>query len=174
MKSKKKLKIKKGPALIVGVALLLMAAGLMIFSSTNTKNEPAIKIYFVEGDKLVGVKRPLNPADASLNQAMVELLKGPSLAEKKSGIKTQIPAGARALNMQVKNRIATINFNRQLAEYGGGSDRINGIIAQIIYTATEIPGVDKVWIYIEGERELVLGGEGLVLDHPLGRADLAN
>jgi len=47
------------------------------------------------------------------------------------------------------------------------------MIGQIVYTITEVPGIKKVWIKMEGEKELVLGGEGLVIDRPLSREDIS-
>ena len=120
----------------------------------------------------MAVERPLDANEALLTKAFAELLSGPSETEKAQGISTQIPAGTKVLNILVKDEIVIVNFNRKLESYGGGSARLEGMIAQIVYTATEVPGVKKAWIWMEGKKELVLGGEGLVLDKPLSRRDL--
>lgn len=117
---------------------------------------------------MVAVERPLGADEEPLPKAMAELLSGP----KEAGLSTQIPTGTKILRLQVKKGTAILDFNRKLESYGGGSARVEGMIAQIVYTATEVPGIEKVWIWIEGEKEIVLGGEGLVLDRPLSRSDV--
>ena len=52
------------------------------------------------------------------------------------------------------------------------SPSVEGIVAQLVYTATGLPGVEQAWLWVEGQSEVVLGGEGLVLDHPLSRRDV--
>ena len=75
------------------------------------------------------------------------------------------------LSSRVEKRTAIINFNARLEEYGGGATHVRGMIAQIVYTATGLQGIDKAWIWVEGKKSIVLGGEGLVLDKPLTRED---
>jgi spore germination protein GerM len=84
-----------------------------------------------------------------------------------------VPRGTRALSFKVRGKTVIVNFSRELEKYGGGSTRLQGMIAQIVYTATDVPGIEKAWIWMEGEKELVLGGEGLILDRPLGRKEVS-
>jgi len=100
---------------------------------------------------------------------MKELLAGPKPEE---GASSELPRGVKILGIKVRGQTAMIDFNHKLEDCGGGSARLQGMIAQIVYTATDVPGVEKAWILIEGKKEVVLGGEGLVLDRPLGRSDL--
>jgi spore germination protein GerM len=150
----------------------LIVAAIYFWFASQPK-EAGVKAYFFKGEKLMAVERPLKAGEAPLSKAVAELLSGPSETEKAQGISTQIPAGTKALNILIKDEIAIVNFNRKLENYGGGSARLEGMIAQIVYTATEVPGIKKVWIWMEGEKELVLGGEGLVLDKPLSRREIA-
>jgi len=151
-------------AAIVGTILLFN------YLAPPREKAPVVKIYFFKGDKLAAVERPLGVDEAPLPKAITELLSGPKV----SGLSTQIPPGTKILRLQVKNGTAILDFNRKLEAYGGGSARVEGMIAQIVYTATEVPGITKVWIWINGNREVVLGGEGLVLDRPLSRRDISN
>jgi len=156
------------------IAILAVAtAAVVYFWALLQQKPPSVKVYFYKGDKLFAVERTLNAGEAPLQRAIGELLAGPSPDEKLEGITTQLPAGTRVLRLRVKDQVAIIDFNRKLEAYGGGSARLEGMIAQIVYTATEIPGIEKVWIWMEGEKELVLGGEGLVLDKPLSRRDVS-
>jgi spore germination protein GerM len=166
---------KKIPPGLIAAALILLAAIAAIvyyLSAPRQEQRATIKIYLTKGDRLVEVERPLVAKAPPLNSAMDALLSGPTEAEKAAGITTLIPTGARVLHQRVRDGVAIIDFNPKLENYGGGSARVEAMIAQIVYTATAVPGVEKAWIWVEGKKEIVLGGEGLVLDKPLGRSDL--
>ena len=159
------------------IALAVAALGaLLVFAwfSHPQENRPQLKAYFFKDEKLAVVGRPLNPGLSPLKQAVEALLAGPSERERSEGYTTMIPIGVKILQVKAEKSVAIINLNRQLEEYGGGSTKVEGIVAQLVYTATEIPGIEKAWIWVEGQRSVVLGGEGLVLDHPLGRQDVKN
>jgi len=48
---------------------------------------------------------------------------------------------------------------------------MNMRIAQVVYTLTQFPTVDSVLFRLDGEPTSVFGGEGIILDGPVGRAD---
>jgi len=56
---------------------------------------------------------------------------------------------------------------------GGGSYNILSRLAQVVYTLTQFPTVDRVLFYLDGQPVDVFSGEGVVLEHPVGRADYA-
>jgi len=166
---------KKQRRRLFGLALLAIAAlglGLAYLLGGTRKEAPEIKLYFYRGEELTMVRRPLSPDRAPLEQALEALLSGPNGTERAAGLQTMIPPGTKALSAKTEKGTAAIVFNRRLEAYGGGSSRVEGMIDQIVYTITEVPGVKSVWIKMAGEQELVLGGEGLVIDKPLSRADL--
>ncbi len=157
---------------IIGLAALGAIAGALYYFTLAEKSGPSLTVYFSRGERLAPVRRPLRPEQAPLKAALAELLAGPSPAERAQGIETLIPPGTRTVAVKTEGQTALIVFNRKLENYGGGSARVEGMIAQIVYTATEVPGVAKVWIKMSGEKELVLGGEGLVIDRPLSRGEV--
>lgn len=170
----KRRKIKPRFWLVVGVGLaLVIILAVLCLRPMPGEKQPTIKVYFIKNGDLAPVERPIKANEAPLPKAINELLAGPTPEEKGAGFATQIPEGTRLLNLHVKDRVAIVDLNRKLERYGGGSARLEGLVAQIVYTATEIPGVNKAWIWLEGEKELVLGGEGLVLDRPLNRRDVS-
>ena len=154
------------------LAALAVGAGLTAHFFLPQEKAATIKIYFFKSGNLFAVERPLKVDKAVLKETIAELLSGPTEEEKEQGVTTQLPKDIKALGFKLRRRTAIINFNRKLEACSGGSARLQGMVAQIVYTATEIPGIDKVWIWIEGEKEVVLGGEGLVLDHPLSRREI--
>jgi hypothetical protein len=159
------------------IALIVATLGIFLaFAWLNRPqdNGPQLKAYFYKDEKIIAARRPLTPGLSPLKQAMEALLAGPSEQEKNDGLTTMIPSGVKVLQVKADKAVAIIDLSRQLEEYGGGSTKVEGIVAQLVYTATELPGIDKAWIWVEGQRSVVLGGEGLVLDRPLGRQDVKN
>lgn len=161
--------------LIIAVALIVYFGKDSLFKNLLLqKNE--VGVYFIKNSVLTPVKRPVaNDLSAAekLSLAVTELLKGPDEKEKKLGYLSFTPKKLRLINAKIVADLAWLDFSRELAYYGGGSSTIQSIINQIVYTATEFKEIKKVKFFIEGkDEEIVLGGEGLVIDRPLGRSDL--
>jgi spore germination protein GerM len=171
-KRKLNFKFKPQPAWIAALAAGVILVGYLYFYAIPSMSSREVKVYFFQGGELIAVKRAVKATEAPLSKAIHALLKGPSEEEMQRGIVSLLPPGAGILGLSIKDKTAILNFNRRIEPSGGGSDRLRGLIAQIVYTVTDIPGVEKVWLWEEGKKELVLGGEGLVLDKPVGRADL--
>jgi spore germination protein GerM len=171
---------KKGlDFLTIALGLVAIGALALIFSpvgeiSKKSLTGPTYKVYFLKNEKLTAAERPLKPDAGQLQQAIEGLMAGPSNKEQLDGITTQLPAGIKIRQIKVEKGVAIIDLSSRLEDYGGGSAMVEGLVAQIVYTATEVPGVEKAWIWEDGQGNLVLGGEGLVLDHPLGRQDVKN
>lgn len=104
--------------------------------------------------------------------AMRALLAGPNVAERAAQppITTSVPTGTRLLDLAIRDGVATVNLSSTF-ETGGGSASMLGRLAQVVYTLTQFSTVDTVRFQIEGRSVTVFGGEGVLLDHPVGRAD---
>ena len=167
-------KKKRGQRFIpVAVIILIgLAAALWYYCPPLPTKAPALKIYFQKGSGIEAVERPERQDLSALKQAMDELLAGPRPDEAAAGYMTEIPPGTKAMTLKAEKGLAVIFFNDRLEEYGGGAAKVQALVAQIVYTATAIPGIEKVLIKISGSKEVVLGGEGLVIDRPLGRRDI--
>ncbi|MDD5593947.1 MAG: GerMN domain-containing protein [Candidatus Margulisbacteria bacterium] len=172
---KRKARKKTRPNLYYLALAGLTIAGLAFLAWSNfslEKKSPGVGAYFFKGEKLISVERPLRPDVPPLKQAIEALLSGPTPQEAAEGITTQLPAGVKIRQLKVEKTIAVIDLSRELEDYGGGSAKVEGLIAQLVFTVTDIPGIKKAWIWVEGHHDIVLGGEGLVLDRPLGREDV--
>ena len=177
MKRKAKLpSLKKANYPLIAVAVIggfFILAWLFNFLPARPgESYPTVRAYFFKGDRLAAVERRQRPDQPPLKQALEETLAGPTAREMAAGFTTQIPPAVKLRGATVKGRVAIIDLSRELEDYGGGSARVEGIVAQLVYTATGLPGVEQAWLWVEGQSEVVLGGEGLVLDHPLSRRDV--
>jgi len=172
MRTNKKILPVVAILVVLFVIVIIGALYYLNLPETKTARNPGIKIYFIKGEKLEQVSRAVSEETNPLEAAAAELMRGPNDMEKQSGIFSEIPSRAKIIKIGKEDGTAAVTFNEEIENYGGGSARVQGLVAQIVYTFTEIPGVKKVKILVGNKTEVVLGGEGFVIDRPLSRDDL--
>jgi hypothetical protein len=74
-----------------------------------------------------------------------------------------------ALGLTITNGVATVNLSR---EFGQRRERIGaGRLAKVVYTLTQFSTVKSVTFELDDIQPVTtFSGEGVVLDHPVGRA----
>ncbi|MGH3023866.1 MAG: GerMN domain-containing protein [Gaiellaceae bacterium] len=102
--------------------------------------------------------------------AIEAVLEGPTELEQDNGLSTAVPEGTQLLGLTIDDGIARVDLTSEF-ESGGGSASMQTRLAQIVYTITQFPTVEGVLFSLDGEPIDVLGGEGVVIDHPLTRQD---
>ncbi|MDD5251022.1 MAG: GerMN domain-containing protein [Patescibacteria group bacterium] len=103
------------------------------------------------------VERVVSSKGSIYHQALTELLKGPTDAEKNSGYFTSLPAGAGLESVTTDGSgVVTADFKPSLEKGIGGSCRVIAIRSQIIQTLKQFPEVRDVVISIDGRTEDVL------------------
>ncbi len=144
---------------------------------TATPATTIVRAYFFldsfsGNEGLVPVLREVSGTKAVATAAMRALLDGPNTVETNArpGMSTAIPAGTRLLDLSIKSGLATVDLSGAFAS-GGGSASVLGRLAQVVYTLTQFSTVDKVTFELDGTPVTMFSGEGVVLDHPVGRAD---
>ena len=146
--------------------------------TTTTDTEPSgetvtYQVWFVNDDGLFVTYRT-EPATQRVGAAAVEaLLGGPDSFEGGYGLSTAIPEGTQLLGLAIADGIARVDLTSEF-ESGGGSASMQARLAQVVYTLTQFPTVKGVRFSLDGEPIDVLGGEGVVIDHPLARRDYAD
>jgi spore germination protein GerM len=132
--------------------------------------------YFLKADPLselstlIPVSRVVPKTLGVGRAALNELLAGPTEEEGCCGIETAVPEGAVLLGLTIEDGLATVDLSREF-ESGGGSFSMGARLAQVVYTITRFPTVDRVNFRLDGEPVTVFSGEGLILDHPVTRDD---
>jgi germination protein M len=146
-------------------------------ASTAPGETTTIRAYFFLGSfthdaGLAPVLREIPKTQAVATAAMNALLAGPAgnEIESRPAMYSAIPEGTRLLGLSIDNGVATVDLSREF-ESGGGSASVLGRLAQVVYTLTQFPTVDAVSFELDGEPVTVFSGEGVVLEHPVGRAD---
>ncbi len=141
-------------------------------SSTTTLAEDTmtLNVYYSRDEKVCAATRTL-PKTQEVGAAAVEaLLEGPTATEKEAGLVTNIPEGTTLLGLEIQNRIATVDLSKEY-ESGGGSLSMFMRLTEVVFTLTQFPTVDGVKFKLDGKPIDVLGGEGIIIDHPMSRAD---
>lgn len=161
---------KRGTPVSLILLILVAAAAAGAWYFYKPASGPHLTLYFYKGESLSAVHRPVEHSPESTT-ALQALLKGVSPEEAGQGFASQIPGGVELYKFSVHNGIAIVDLSANFSEYGGGAARAQGMLAQIVYTATEFPTIQKVKFFVNGSPDVVLGGEGLVIDAPMGRAD---
>ncbi|MGH3039670.1 MAG: GerMN domain-containing protein [Gaiellaceae bacterium] len=105
--------------------------------------------------------------------ALESLLEGPDSFETGYGLRTAVPDGTQLLGLTIDDGIAHVDLTSEF-ESGGGSLSMQMRLAQIVYTITQFPTVEGVVFSLDGRPIEVLGGEGVIIDHPLKRRDFAD
>ncbi len=135
--------------------------------------EKEIKIYLVhfnektEKMSLRAVNRRIKAED-QVQAALEELVKGPTAQDKKRGLLTAIPADVKIRSVAVRNGVAVINFNEAVEKNANGTIILSRV-DQIVYTATQFPGVRGIIIQINGKTRTTIGSDGLSLSNPVTR-----
>ena len=148
-------------------------------AEADTKTKEYINIYFIgrnEHDEEIykAVKREYNQdIDGSkLKLSVYALMSGPKPAELKRGIYTEIPGDAQVISIKEYPDKAIVNLTSSFV-YGGGAESLYKRLYQLIKTVklnTSLP----VYLYIEGKRADVVGGDGIMLTQPLSNSSLEN
>jgi hypothetical protein len=136
-----------------------------------------VRAYFVLGSfsddaGLAPVLREVPRTKAVATAAMRALLAGPNAAEMaaRPAMYTAVPDGTTLLGISIADGVATVNLSREF-ESGGGSESMQARLAQVVYTLTQFPTVTGVRFLLDGVPVTAFGGEGIVLDRPVGRDD---
>jgi hypothetical protein len=140
-------------------------------TTTGVAETTSVLVYLFRDDERAGVARRTVPATRAVGAAaMRELLKGPAVEEKDAGLGTLIPEGTKLLGLSVSGGIATVDLSHEFTS-GGGSLSMRGRVAQVVHTLTQFPSIRRVRFAIDGEPAEAIGGEGVVVDPPVDRAD---
>ncbi|MBO8158296.1 GerMN domain-containing protein [Thermosyntropha sp.] len=163
------------------ISTLLLTNGCKLFDSSSEKTpEPPktqltakkITLYFSDKDAIYlvpeirEVKIDKNADKTDLAEKIVkELIKGP---EDENLFRT-IPPEAKLLGIEIKDEIAYADFSEEIkTKHWGGSTGETMTVMSIVNSLTELEGIKKVQILIEGKTEETLVGH-LYTKEPLER-----
>ncbi len=141
------------------LVILLILSLLVLASACFARDKRAeITLYYAnEGNsEVLTEKRTVTiPRDKSLPQvALEELLKGPET----DGLKSTIPDGTKLLELDIKDKIATVNLSGEFTGFPGTMAESMAIIS-IVNTLTDLDGIEQVRILVEGNDLIAPSGK---------------
>jgi spore germination protein GerM len=171
----------KTKSIVIIVILLALAGGLAAYGvaekranpvpepvATTTPAKPemtTLRVFFgnrstdpgsLYCERAYPALREVAKTDAPARAALLELLAGPTEAEKAQGFVTSINQGVTLKSLVIEEGVASADFSARLGEGVGGSCWVSAIRAQITETLKQFPSVENVLISIEGESEYIL------------------
>jgi spore germination protein GerM len=145
--------------------------GLLDTTSTTAEQpetgaEP-FTVYLAANDRLVAVNRSVDgtPQPAAV---LHTLLDGPTPAEARYGIVSAIPSGTRLRRVTRRGSVLTIDLARDFFTNGEDSKIA---VAQLVWTATGLPGIEAVRFRVGGTPVQVPTGSGALGAGALTRED---
>lgn len=148
--------MKKSLILVLVMSLLLSTVGCSWFTPKAEVIE--VNLYFPTDEGTIATeKRSVEVqkgTDTLLTATIHELLKGPE----GSKLKSAIPAGTRLLDASVKDKVATLNLSQEFSGFGGVMAEAFALIS-LVNTSTDLPGIEKALIKVDGEDLVAPSGE---------------
>jgi germination protein M len=140
-------------------------------TETNQQNEetPAeetieFTVYFSDDEAmyLKGEKRAVPKDDRPVAELMIEeLIKGP----KSQDLMPTIPEGTKLLSLEVKEKIAIVNFSKEIqTNHPGGTTGESMTVYSIVHTLTQLPDIEAVKFLVEGEEQEAIWGHLYTLE----------
>jgi hypothetical protein len=127
-----------------------------------------INVYLVGITGLVPVSRGIK-APATLSEALSALLAGPTDVEVTNGLRTAVSGQTTLSAGPVGFGVGTIDLGAAFGQVGGQEQIL--AVAQLVFTATTVPGIVKVQFTLGGRPVEVPAGDGTLTQGPLGRSD---
>jgi len=132
-----------------------------------------VKIYFYNSEgNLIFVERERPTIELPIVIAIDQLMAGPNEQEKARGLTTEIPQGTRARKVEIEGNAAIIDINSALHNFTGNAADAKMLIAQLVYTATDIKGINQIILKLQGSDQFTIGSENYLIDHPLTQDDV--
>jgi Sporulation and spore germination/L,D-transpeptidase catalytic domain/Putative peptidoglycan binding domain len=150
---------------------VLVAAGC---GSASASQPTIARVYFMKGEQFHPVQREVRDDDLPRG-ALEQLFAGPTDAEHEQGIETALPEEIRLDSVAVRGGTATVEVSHAQTEPTPLDVSLRPArAAQIVYTLTDVPGIERVVIDVNGETRAQFEGETLSVDGTLDRNDLTH
>jgi spore germination protein GerM len=133
-----------------------------------TAKADVLTLYLVDGPILRAVARP---EPGPLQARIRALLEGPRDTESADGLRSAIPPGTALNGASIVAGEAVVDFTDDFLTIVGEEHLL--ALAQVVFTATEVPGVVGVRFLVDGEAVPVARGDGQLAARPMTRDDYA-
>lgn len=140
-------------------------------STLATPDTVAVRLCLLRADgTMAAVSRDL-PDGSALADVVRALGDAPSEAEQSLGLSTALGDDAVVHSVQLDAGVATVDLGDEVVA-GSARNQLD-VVAQVVCTLTQQPGVGQVRFLVDGEGVEVARGDGSTTSEPLSRADYA-
>lgn len=133
------------PRRLLVAAVVLASLGAAAAVPASAGQQATVKVWFLQGEQMLAVDRP----GATAEDALRQLLAGPTAAEAKRGIETYVPAGTPLRSVTVANGVATVDLGLKFALGRDGASLL-ARLSQVVHTASGPDGATKVRLLVKG------------------------
>lgn len=126
-------------------------------TTTSEQADETVTVYFADSDATELKAETRSVPTASLRAALIELAKGPAEA----GHRNALPAGTAIVGTAVRGGEALVNLSSEFTTGypPGGAAAEFAVLAPLVYTATAVPGVNRVRITVDGQTPSPAGSQ---------------
>jgi len=167
-------------ALVFLLPLIIAATGTVGASSTDatpTARETTVSVYFLReerrGEKVGAAHRRIDApsGDHAAEAAMRELTEGPTDAEGDAGLTSDVPTETQVLGVELDETEKLARVDLSAAFASDGADVEVTRLAQVVFTLTQFPNVERVAIAVEGKPLSLRDADGNSINGPAARTD---
>lgn len=123
------------------------------YETTTTYNENTNKIYLINNDNLLIQTSLISESNDTINKAkeIIDNLTVNSKAKNylNNDLKQIIPENTKLLDIKEENDLLKINFSQELLKIS--PDLEEKMIESIIYSLTELTGINKIMLFVNGD-----------------------
>lgn len=147
--------------------------GLLTAPATTTTTPADVppsreaQLYFLDSEERVAPL--LREVDERSPTTVLTTLLDTEAAEIQSGFSSAIPPDTNLLEASLEDGVLTVDLSEEFLSIEG--ERSIAAVAQIVYTATDLPEVDAVQFQVEGDPFVVSDETGAQQDGPVSRSD---
>lgn len=131
--------------------------------------ETTFRVYLLHGGQVAAVRRTVEPTEAVARAALEQLIAGPTSAEQDRELGSDVPQATEVNGIAIADGVATVDLSH--AFVAGAEASISTRVAQVVYTLTQFPTVERVRFEQDGQELPITDGVGQPLERPAARAD---
>ncbi len=123
--------------------------------------------YHYPSDSIIGEFREIPERD-NLDKASLHVVNQLLLGTNQREMNSLLPQGTKVLNAKVENGICTVNFSKEVRRFSLGASEELALINILTLSLTELNGIERIHILIEGKEVYTIGGH-VSIEKPLNR-----
>jgi hypothetical protein len=125
-----------------GAVLVIALLALLVFPA---RSSAGAGVWFLRDGEPVAVPRQARGVEPALRS----LLKGPTPAERRAGIRTALPSGVPVRRLEVRRRVVTLDLGARVAAQARDAT-LRRRVRQLVRTLDGVPGVIGVRLRVDG------------------------